>query len=50
MDADEDGMICELYLGENIESFYIYAPTEDEMLLWNSRSDRLIMHLQKMWL
>lgn len=30
MDADEDGMICELYLGENIESFYIYAPTEDE--------------------
>ena len=30
MDADEDGMICELYLGENIESFYIYAPTEEE--------------------
>lgn len=31
MDADEDGMICELYLGENIESFYIYAPTEEEI-------------------
>ncbi|MCI5858310.1 MAG: extracellular solute-binding protein [Blautia sp.] len=30
MDADEDGMICELYLGENIDSFYIYAPTEEE--------------------
>lgn len=31
MDADEDGMICELYLGENIESFYIYVPTEEEI-------------------
>ena len=30
MDADEDGLICELYLGEDIESFYIYAPTEEE--------------------
>lgn len=40
----EDGMICELYLGENIESFYIYVPTEEEIaFLWSSRSDRLIM-------
>lgn len=30
MDADEDGLICELYLGDDVESFYIYAPTEEE--------------------
>ena len=30
MDMDEDGLICELYMGDDMDSFYIYAPSEEE--------------------
>ena len=50
MDADEDGMICELYLGENIEVFTFMLRQRKKLLLWSSRSNRLIMRLQRMWL
>lgn len=30
MDVDADGLVCELVMGEELDSFLIYAPTENE--------------------
>ena len=49
MDADEIEIV-ELYVVKISKVFTFMLRQRKKLLLWSSRSDRLIMHLQKMWL